>query len=312
MNDRPFARPQPDGVEPARPQPLDTVALTVVWARGQFHFHAVDGTQSWRGVIDTPHHDTAVFDAVTRIVFGNSRLDRTRILMRLRPGDELPSYATEFAALPPGISIEVPTDADEPLMRAAAAGLAAHLEPKPPTDRSPLVVATDGSVRGTVTGYGWLASSGAYGLHGFRHYTEQVGTSVVLIAELRAINEAVRKLPYRHLTILTDSLAALDMVRRWTVGDDVLPAGYTTERSSGVAGLVKAQRRIRAHQDRIDVQWVKGHRGDLLNEGANALARLASQYSRRKSGLTRTGYRRRAVGIAETYASEYRRQHGGS
>ena len=171
-------------------------------------------------------------------------------------------------------------------------------------------MATDGSVRGKVTGYGWLASSGDFGLLGFRHSTKQVGASVVLIAELRAVNDAVRRLPYRHLTVLTDSRSAMNILQRWTVGDDVLPAGYTTERRKGSAGLLEAQRRMRVHQNRIDVQWVPGHQGNLLNEGADALARLASRFARRDSELTGAQYRERAVGIAESFSSEFRRQHG--
>ncbi|MGB3485880.1 MAG: RNase H family protein [Mycobacterium sp.] len=293
-------------MKPARPQPLATVALAMVWAQGEFHFHAVDGTQSWAGTIDTPNPDAAVVEALSRIIPGDSQRARTRVLVRLPPSCETLRETATLAALVPGVSIDATADADHPLMRAAAVGLADDLLPTPPIDPTPLVVATDGSVRGTVTGLGWLASSGVYGLRRFRHSRAQVGRSVALIAELRAIDEAVRKLPSRHLTILTDSLGALDMVRRWTVGDDVLPAGYTTERRSGVAGLVKAQRRIRAHQHRIDVQWVKGHQGHPLNEGANALARLASGNARRGGGLTRAGYRQRAAGMAEAFSSAYR------
>jgi ribonuclease HI len=135
---------------------------------------------------------------------------------------------------------------------------------------------------------------------------------VVLIAELRAINDAVRVLPYRRLTVLTDSRAAQDMVRRWIVGDDVLPTGYNTERCPGLEDLVQAQRRIRIHQNRIDVQWVPGHHGEPLNEGADALARLASRFARRDSGLTAEEYRHRTEGIAEAFSSEFRRRHTAS
>lgn len=272
MKVRPQPRPRPHDVVAARPRPLSTVGLTVVRARGQFYFHAVDGTRSWSGRTDSPNRDTAVLDAVTQILAESPTLGRVRIVVKLDPTSELRRHATELAVLLPGVSLEVPTDADQPLMKAAADGVAADLAPSPSTDLSPVVVATDGSVRGKVTGYGWLASSGDFGLLGFRHSTKQVGPSVVLIAELRAINDAVRRLPYRQLTVLTDSRLALQMLQRWTVGDDVLPDGYTTERRKGTAGLVEAQRRMRLHQNRIDVQWVRAHQGDLLNEGADALA----------------------------------------
>lgn len=309
MNARPQARPRPDTITPAHPRPLRTVALTVVRARGQFYFHALDGSLSWSGRIDAPNQDTAVLDAVKQILAQSPTLGRVRVLVKTPPTSLVRRHAAEVAVLLPGVSIEVPTDADRPLMKAAAAGLAGDLMPTPPADLSPIVVATDGSVRGKVTGYGWLASSGDFGLLGFRHSTKQVGTSVVLIAELRAINDAVRRLPWRHLTVQTDSRSAIDMLRRWTVGDDVLPAGYTTERRKGSAGLVEAQRRIRAHQNRLDVQWVAGHRGNLLNEGADALARLASRFACRDSGLTASQYRQRATGIADAFSSAYRESH---
>lgn len=139
-----------------------------------------------------------------------------------------------------------------------------------------------------------------------------MGRSVRLIAELRAINDAVRTLPYRRLTVLTDSRSAQDMVRRWIVGDAVLPTGYTAERCAEPEDLVQAQRRMRIHQNRIDVQWVPGHQGGLLNEGADALALLASRFASQDSGLTAEEYRQRAVGIAEAFSSEFRRRHTAS
>ena len=308
MHARPQARPQPANVAAAGPRPLTTVALTVIWARGRFWFHSVDGARSWSGCTDSPNRDTAILDAVTQILAESPELGRVQILVKLAPTSALRRHAEEIAVLLPGVSLRVPTDADQPLMKAAAAGLAADLLPKPPADMSPVVVATDGSVRGKVTGYGWLASSGDFGLLGFRHSTRQVGTSVVLIAELRAINDAVRRLPYRHLTVLTDSRPAITMLQRWTAGDDVLPDGYTTERRKGSAGLVEAQRRVRLHQHRIDVQWVPGHQGNLLNEGADALARLASRYVQGNSGLSGAEYRERAVGVAESFSCAFRRE----
>lgn len=306
MNARPQARPRPGGIQLARPRPLATVALTLVYARGQFYFHAVDDTQSWAGTLDAPNHDTAVLDAVTRIVSDSPGLGRARILVKLRNSSELRRHAIEVAALLPGVSIEVPTAADEPLMRAATTGLAADLIPRPSTDRSPLVVATDGSVRGRFTGYGWLADTGDFGLRGFPHAAWQVGSSAVLISELRAIDNAVRTLPRRTLTVLTDSRPALTMLQKWMVGDDVLPAGYLTERRSGTAGLVEAREWIRSQQKRLDLRWVRGHSGDVLNEGADALARLASRYAQGDSGLSRAEYRERAADIAASFSTAFR------
>jgi hypothetical protein len=126
-------------------------------------------------------------------------------------------------------------------------------------------------VRGKVTGYGWLASSGEFGLQGFPHSRKQIGPEVVLVAELRAIGKAVHELRGRDITLLIDSKPAVAMVKRWMAGDDVLP------------------------------------QGEPLNEGADALARLASRYVLGRSGLDADEYRRRAEDLAQAFSAEFNR-----
>ncbi|MFZ2242573.1 MAG: hypothetical protein WAV90_23995 [Gordonia amarae] len=94
-------------------------------------------------------------------------------------------------------------------------------------------------------------------------------------------------------------------MNRWKSGDNALPRGYTTERAVGIAGLVEAQRRVRKHRNRIDIQWIRGHDGHLLNEGADALAKLARRYRLPGSGLTESEYHRRAEGLADSFASAF-------
>lgn len=176
-------------------------------------------------------------------------------------------------------------------------------------------VATDGSVQGSYTGWGWLASTGDYGLDGFRHYTGQIGAEVVLISELRAIAAAVRALENRRLTIWVDSKSAVAMVKRWMAGDVVLPKGYTAQRRQGriagrmgkPAGLVLAQEMIRASRSRLTVEWTPGHRGEPLNEGADALARLACRSAAAGTTVAAGDNERRANGLAEAFAEEFRR-----
>ena len=125
---------------------------------------------------------------------------------------------------------------------------------------------------------------------------------------MRAIGEAVRKLRGRDITLLSDSKLAVAMVKKWMDGDDVLPRGYTTERGDGrEAGLVTAQRLIHAQRDRLTPVWAKGHRGEPLNEGADALARLASRYATGTSELTNAEYHRRAADLAKAFAAEFNR-----
>jgi hypothetical protein len=154
-----------------------TVALVVVTVRGRVHFHAVDGTQSWSGRVETSNEDAVVFDAVLDIVADRQGCEHTRIVVRLRPTSRLRAHVPELEAFLPGVSIETPTDADESLTGAARIGVATTFLSGPPADLPPLVVATDGSVRGDVTGYGWLAGSGDFGLRGFRHSTVQAGAA---------------------------------------------------------------------------------------------------------------------------------------
>ena len=223
------------------------------------------------------------------------------------------AYTREFAERLSGrTGLEVRLS-DERLMRAACAGLHAdrpHADrPATPQETGPVCVATDGSVRGKVTGFGWLASSGEYGLMGFRHSRKQIGTKVVLVAELRAITKAVQKFRGREITMLSDSKLAIAMVKRWMAGEFVLPEGYAVYRENGkTPGLVTAQRMIYAERDNIDPLWVKGHQGDFLNEGADALARLASRFVLGGSGLDNAEYHRRAQGLAESFSAAYNSQ----
>ena len=164
------------------------------------------------------------------------------------PRSTLWALRDEIAVVMPGVCVERPRLSDERLMRAACAGLHAdrpHADrPATPQETGPVRVATDGSVRGKVTGYGWLASPGEYGLMGFRHSKKQIGPKVVLVAELRAITKAVQKFRGREITMLSDSKLAIAMVKRWMAGEFVLPEGYT-----GIARMARRRARNGAADD---------------------------------------------------------------
>ena len=70
---------------------------------------------------------------------------------------------------------------------------------------------------------------------------------------------------------------------------------------------MEAQNRIHAQRTRIDIQWQRGRQGDPLNEGADALARLASRRFASKGELSATEYHQRAAGLATAFAAEFRR-----
>jgi ribonuclease HI len=278
-------------------RPLTTIALTVVYVRGRYRFHAVNGDRSWSGRFDAPDRDAATAEAVHRIRRDSPQLDRLRVLLKLNPTSSLCRQAAYIEMLP-GVSIEVPAAGDGALMKATVIGLAADLLRGPPPELPPIVVAVNASGRSGVPAYGWLADTGDFGLPGLEHDATQVS------AELSAVNDAIRRLPYRRLTLVTDSRQVMDTVRRWIVGGDVLPDGRTAES----AGLTGAQRRIRLSQYRMNVLPAPGRSGALLHDGADALARLAARFADPDSELTGAEYREQAGGIAEVFSDAFRRQ----
>lgn len=302
MAPKPVAGTRPLDIVTARTRPMLSVALAVR-ARGRsvFAYSASSAQQRWSGTVDAESADTATLDAIRRIR-ATSEAERIRFVAQLPSRSTLWALRDEVALLMPGVWIERPRFSDEALVRDALTGLREVMA------AAPVCVATDGSVRGKITGYGWLASSGEYGMQGFRHSTKLIGPQVVLVAELRAIGVAVQKLRGRDITVLSDSRLAIGMVKRWMDGEDVLPEGYRAYRESGkTPGLVRARQMIHEDRARITPLWVKGHRGEPLNEGADALARLASRYALGDSALDAAEYHRRAEDLAVTFSREFTR-----
>lgn len=305
MAPKPVAAARPVDIVAPRSRPAMTVALAVS-ARGAsvFAYAACSAEHRWSGTVDAESADTAVLDAIRRIREA-SGAQRIRFLVQLPARSTLWALRDEVALLIPGVWIERPRFSDEALVRRAHVGLR-QVQP-------PVCVATDGSVRGKITSYGWLASSGEYGLQGFRHSVRLIGPQVVLVAELRAIGAAVQRLRGRDITVLSDSTLAVAMVKRWMAGEDVLPEGYSAYRQSGkTPGLVRARQMIFEERDRITPVWVKGHRGEPLNEGADALARLASRFALGDSMLDGAEYHRRAQELAVTFSREFERAQSAS
>lgn len=272
--------------------PLTTVGLIVIFVRGKYWFHAVDGERSWAGQFEASDRDAATVEAVRRIQRESPQLSRLRIVTRL----DSTSTLLGPEALP-GVLIEEPATGDA-LIKAAASGLTADVLKGPSPDFAPIRVAVNASVRSHVTGYGWLADTGDFGLLGMQHHTEQV------VAELSAVDDAIRRLPYERLTLVTDSRQLLDTMRRWIVGGDVLPDGRTAES----ADLTEPLRRIRVCQYRMNVLSTPGRHTALLYDGADELARLAARFVDHGNTMTSTEYREEASGIAELFADAFRRQ----
>lgn len=310
----PLPRPRPRRVDLAFAQPrsVESIAIDVAESHlGYYYYVAVSAHRSWSGVVVAPNAEVAVLNAIDEICAEHPEHQRIRFVACVGSASPLWRYAGQIYTAATDWWLERPTHTDRSLVERAAAELeSVRLSVAPlPVDRGPITVATDGSIRSRQAGFGWLASSGEHGLDGFVASSKRVGTNPVLVAELCAIGSAVCGLPRHRLTVLSDSRAAVAMVNRWRRGDFVLPAEYPLAASGSDLNMVAVQRRIHAERSRIRVRWVHGHCGEPLNEGADALARLASRYRRGDRDLTEAEYRRRAAGIAKGFAAAYRRDN---
>ncbi|GAB3210106.1 hypothetical protein GCM10027294_27080 [Marinactinospora endophytica] len=144
---------------------------------------------------------------------------------------------------------------------------------------SPLVAATDASVKDRYAGMGYVTSDGLWGMRAWGgSFHDPSGPSRVLVQELRAVLlllEAVD--PETPFTLLVDSSSARHHLRMWQQGHTRrLPGGYdaTRRRSRGRPSLVRLAEEM-ARRPHITVTAVKGHSGDLLNETADSLASMA-------------------------------------
>lgn len=206
----------------------------------------------------------------------------------------------EIAYAYPGVGVVPFADDDAGIRADAVEAMAVHRAGPLP----PLVVATDGSAHRGFIGWGWLAGDGQHGIG--RHLPNtriRDPQSLVVLAELEAIAEAVRGLPRRALTVRSDSRAALALVEDWARGGRSLPKGYDTEHRAELAGLTRMQDEVCRESTRLSFEWVRGHDGEALNEGADSLAKLARRFAEGTWGLTAGEIPGRARAIADTFAA---------
>jgi ribonuclease HI len=322
MSKKPVARPRPEPVPAPPPPAFPTVAVKIINHDGVFYFYATDGVRSWSGSSAAPTRDALLVD-----VFSDVRADvggPIRFAISVPPTNPIWRHINELqTAL--GCLVERAHLGDRLLVEEAAdrlnemlpvphvLGSQAPLAVEQPAEEhmepavgEPLTVATDGSVRGCFTGYGWLAHDGRFRLHGSRKPKGLRIQKAVLLTELRAIDDAVRSLPGHPLTVLTDSTVAASLVSDWMAGCDIFPPGFlsgTTDQHP----MAHMRDSIHSNRDRLSCRWVRAHQGDLLNEGADALARLASRYVRGDNDLTEHEFNRRAAGLAEGFTEEFLR-----
>ncbi len=184
-----------------------------------------------------------------------------------------------------------------------------------PIPAGPVIFGTDGSVDhnhhfghgvGWVTGWGFLATDGRYGCGKIPQFTPKAGPDMAQIAELRAVWHAIGSevLAGGPVIVLTDSENAVATLTAWQAGSTKMPAGYTGSTGKRVPTLERLRRAVAKHPDHLTVQHVHGHRGDLLNEAADALARLATRWAR--EDLLRDQVAQRAANIAEGFLASWR------
>ena len=322
MSKKPVARPRPEPAPAPPPPPFPTVAVKIMFHDEIFYHCATDGSQSWSGSSSAPTREAALVDVFAEV---RSIVDGPiRFVVSVPPLNPLWRHIDDLQKALHCL-VERARLGDQALMEAAEAQLAALIptpapvgcpasppeqqpanEKMEPVVREPLTVATDGSVRGRFTGYGWLADNGRFRLHGSNKPRGLHVKRTVLLTELRAIDDAVRSLPGHPLIVLTDSTIAASLVSDWMAGCDFYPHGFPSDTSDQhlLSGIRQS---IHANRDRLSCRWVKAHRGDPLNEGADALARLASRYLRGDTDLAGNEYERRAAGIAESFSAEFLR-----
>jgi len=268
----------------------------------------VEEERTWSDLVQAATVDAALLEVFCRLRAEIDLDRRIRFVVDLPRGYTLWRYADELSASLPRCSAKRPGVDDVELISLARKGLPAEFEWGPPP-LDPLIAATDGSARRGTVGYGWLAEDGQFGLDGAPYAKHWLGPERALIAELLAIDDAVRVLTNRQLTLLCDSSSAIRMIRGWMKGEETLPVGYfkAADRPFGpLGGLVEARERLHVNRDRVMLRRVIGHRHEPLNEGADALARLASRYAIGNSGLSPDEYRDRASGIAAGCAAAFR------
>ena len=142
------------------------------------------------------------------------------------------------------------------------------------------LVTDDGVARKPIS-WGFLTTSGVYGIGTTTMPGSIAGPDRALQGELRAIWWALLRTPETHpVTIVTDSAIADWLMECWRHGRMRMPPGYQTERESGrEATLVQLAHLIHRAGDRIQVEWVRGHTGQPMNEGADLLAKTARAWA---------------------------------
>ncbi|HSX02434.1 MAG TPA: hypothetical protein VLI05_03935 [Candidatus Saccharimonadia bacterium] len=138
-----------------------------------------------------------------------------------------------------------------------------------------LIVATDGATADQQVGMGYLATNGQFGCVGQPHPRGLMGNSPSLVAELRAIYLALRRLPDdQPVTILSHSESVAQYLVMWQAGSIRLPPGYGNYRSSHHKPTLQKLVELLASRPEQYQYASVDRNSSALNEAASSLARL--------------------------------------
>jgi ribonuclease HI len=144
----------------------------------------------------------------------------------------------------------------------------------------PVIAATDASLhrKGRCAGLGYLTSDGRWGAvqYDCRYpaRSARLSTGVTELAAVAFLFQAC--VPD---VLLTDSMDALRYLLRWRAGDtESMPPDYDARYESGSRMTLQSLARMVAGKSGLQVSHVRGHRGNLLNEAADSLARIAREH----------------------------------
>ncbi|MFT3660148.1 MAG: hypothetical protein QM809_01760 [Gordonia sp. (in: high G+C Gram-positive bacteria)] len=298
----PTARPLAAGIVFPRIRPVVDVHLVVMrFGHGRFRYRAQAGGQQWHGEIQAGFARVALLDVVVAVRREIDTDTGLRVVARFPGPPVTHPHATALEAHFPGVRIEIERGRDAPDLDRIQRRLtheirvAAHRLPV-------LTIGADGSVTRRHSGYGWLSEHGDHGSTAYADTGLTRHRDRIVVAELRAVAAAVDAHRGRRLKILSDSRNALALLDRWRTGERALPHGYDAWKHLPAA-LHTLHDDVAAEHSQVAYEWVPGHRGQPLNEGADSLARLATRRADHPEALTEREHRRRAADLAAAFSA---------
>ncbi len=144
----------------------------------------------------------------------------------------------------------------------------------------PIILATDGSSRGSIHSSAYIATTGAWGVDAAAYGLDRCKPQCALATELRAVYHGLSHLALdtSQVVIHTDSTTTKRWLERWAEGHTAMPRWYSQERSGEQLPTInRLQSLVQANAGRLSVEHIPGHSGDLLNEAADGLAGIGTR-----------------------------------